>query len=177
MHHLIAMFPIIKQRQYKQGFFRSRTLPFCQFLQQGMALCRICFQKIQSALQVHIFSGRPPQFLEECSPLIAHKHIVRLDRTGISQRQGQSAENSDIIAQFFLKPLQHLARITQMIWFKIAGHIRFHLPYLHRPCLSVSPSRRIVLRSLYYQFGKGMVKLQINSPLIYPVNRYPVDMH
>ena len=64
-----------------------------------------------------------------------------------------------------------------MVWFKIAGHIRFHLPYLHRPCLSVSPSRRIVLRSLYYQFGKGMVKLQINSPLIYPVNRYPVDMH
>ena len=64
-----------------------------------MALCRICFQKIQSALQVHIFSGRPPQFLEECSPLIAHKHIVRLDRTGISQRQGQSAENPDIIAQ------------------------------------------------------------------------------
>ena len=71
--------------------------------------------------QVHIFSGRPPQFLEECSPLISHKHIVRLDRTGISQRQGQSAENSDIIAQFFLKPLQHLARITQMIWF-----IRFY---------------------------------------------------
>lgn len=62
------------------------------------------------------------------------------------------------IAQFFLKPLQHLARVTQMVWFKIAGHIRFHLPYLHRPCLSVSPSRRIVLRSLYYQFGKGMDK-------------------
>ena len=61
-----------------------------------MALCRICFQKIQSALQVHIFSGRPPQFLEECSPLIAHKHIVRLDRTGISQRQGQSAQRYSV---------------------------------------------------------------------------------
>ena len=177
MYYLIAMFPIIKQRQYKQSLLRSDIYLCRQLIQQVMPPGSVRFQKIQSALQVHIFSGRPPQFLEERSPLIAHKHIVRLDRTGISQRQGQSAENSDIIAQFFLKPLQHLARITQMIWFKIAGHIRFHLPYLHRPCLSVSPSRRIVLRSLYYQFGKGMVKLQINSPLIYPVNRYPVDMH
>ena len=35
----------------------------------------------------------------------------------------------------------------------------------------------VVLRSLDDQFSKCMVKIQINSPLICPVNRYPIDMH
>ena len=177
VHGPITVFDIIKQRQYKQGLLRSDIYLCRQFIQQAMPLGGIRFQQIQSALQVHIFSCRPPYLLEKCSPLIANKHIVRLDRTGIAQCQSQSAEHPDIIAQFFLKPLQHFAGITQIVRFKVAEYIRFRLPYLHRPHLSISPSRRIVLRSLDNQFSKCMVKIQINSPLICPVNRYPIDMH
>ena len=177
MHGPITVFGIIKQRQYKQGLLRSDIYLRRQFIQQAMPPGGIRFQQIQSTLQVHILSCRSPYLLDECSPLIAHKHIVRLDRTGISQRQSQSAEHPNIIAQFFLKPLQHFAGITQIVRFKVAEYIRFRLPDLPRLYLSVSPSRHIILRSLYDQFGKGMVKLQINSPLICPVNRHPVDMH
>ena len=176
VHGPITVFDIIKQRQYKQGLLRSDIYLCRQFIQQ---LCRWVVSvssRYRAPAGTHLLrqiaaiSGGmlPADCPQTYCQTGSHRYFP-----APGPERGELGHHCPVFPQTAPTPRQDNADDM----FKIAGHIRFHLPYLHRPCLSVSPSRRIVLRSLYYQFGKGMVKLQINSPLIYPVNRYPVDMH
>ena len=177
MHHLISFLPVIKQRKDKQGFFCLGVFRLCQGIQQGTLAHSIFLQMIQSTAQVHIPISDSPDFLEKATTLTAHKHLVCVECACNGKCQCQCTDNTDICAQLFLKPLQHLSRIAQAILLKIDRDIHILLPNLGSFNLAIVHPCLVVLRSLYHQFGKSMIQCQINGFLIGRVCRHDFLIH